>query len=100
MHEGAMGCVLRLQFSRDTSLEASLGGLQLAFHMNEGDFINCTKQSVWMGLPEPCRPNLHPSVYDIRTSSQKTLTFNAVPVGLWIHRMCCSLLHSCYPFGM
>jgi hypothetical protein len=97
MHEGAMGWVLRLQLSRDTSCQASLGGLQLTFHMNECDFINYTKQSVWMWLPEPCMSNLHTSMHDSRTSSQWTLTFNAVPVGLWIHRMCCPLLHSYYP---
>jgi hypothetical protein len=88
MHEGDIGWFLRLQLSRVTSIEARLVVLQLGFYIHECDFSNCTKWRVWMGLPEPCRPNLHPSVHGQQDITSKAPNVQCCPNGTLISTHC------------
>jgi hypothetical protein len=64
MPNETMRRVLRLSWT--PACKANLGELQQEPHILEGKFIKCTKQSVWMGLPEASGSTIHPSVQDIK----------------------------------
>jgi hypothetical protein len=66
MHDGTIGWVINTSSAGTSAFKVNLGEIHICISHYEGDFINCTNQSVWMRMPAPCGRKLHSSVHELQ----------------------------------